>query len=129
MIIKPGHVTMDPAKLDGIRDWLVLTTVKETWSFLGFCNFYQNFISHYSNLTRPLIDLTKKDVQFSWSDACNDSFLALKDCFLHQPVLQNPDPTQQFAVATNASLVTTGAVLLQTDEMASTTPVAIFSNP
>jgi hypothetical protein len=30
MIIKPGHVTMDPAKLDGIRDWPVPTTIKET---------------------------------------------------------------------------------------------------
>jgi hypothetical protein len=83
---------------------------------LGFCNFYRNFISHYSDLARPLIDLTKKDVQFLWTDACNESFLTLKDCFLHQPVLQNPDPTRQFAVATDASLVATGAVLLQTDD-------------
>jgi hypothetical protein len=116
MIIKPGCITMDPAKLDGIKDWPIPTTVKETWSFLGFCNFYQNFISHYSDLTRPLIDLTKKDVQFLWTDACNNSFLALKDCFLCQPVLQNPDPTRQFAVATDASLIATGAVLLQTDD-------------
>jgi hypothetical protein len=90
--------------------------VKDTRSFLGFCNFYRNFISHYSDLARPLIDLTKKDVQFSWTDACNDSFLALKDCFLRQPVLRNPDPTCQFAVATDASLIATGAVLLQTDD-------------
>jgi hypothetical protein len=116
MIIKPGHVTMDPAKLDGIRDWPIPTTVKETRSFLGFCNFYQNFISHYSDLARPLIDLTKKDVQFLWTDACNESFLILKDCFLRQPVLRNPDPTHQFAVVTDASLVATGAVLLQTDD-------------
>jgi len=30
MIIKPGHVTIDPAKLDGIKDWPVLSMVKET---------------------------------------------------------------------------------------------------
>jgi hypothetical protein len=29
MIIKPGHVTMDPTKLDGIKDWPVPTTVKK----------------------------------------------------------------------------------------------------
>jgi hypothetical protein len=116
MIIKPRHITMDPAKLDEIRDWPVPTTVKETRSFLGFCNFYQNFILHYSDLACPLIDLTKKDAQFLWSDACNESFLTLKDCFLRQPVLRNPDPTHQFAVATDASLLATGAVLLQTDD-------------
>jgi len=107
---------MDPAKPDGIKDWPIPTMVKETWSFLGFCNFYWNFISHYSNLACPLIDLMKKDVQFSWTDVCNDSFLALKDCFLRQPVLWNPDPICQFTVATDASLILTGAVLLQTDD-------------
>jgi hypothetical protein len=30
MIIKPGCTTMDPAKLDGIKDWLVPTMIKET---------------------------------------------------------------------------------------------------
>jgi hypothetical protein len=127
MIIKPGHVTMDPAKLDGIKDWPVPTMVKETQSFLGFCNFYQNFISHYSDLARPLIDLTKKDVQFLWTEACNDSFLALKDCFLRQPVLRNPDPTRQFAVATDASLVATRAVLLQTDDNGQYHPCSYLS--
>jgi hypothetical protein len=75
MIIKPGCIMMDPAKLDGIKDWPTLITVKETRSFLCFCNFYWTFISHYSDLARPLIDLT------------------LKDCFLCQLVLRNPDPS------------------------------------
>jgi hypothetical protein len=30
MIIKPGCITMDPAKVDGIKDWPIPTTVKET---------------------------------------------------------------------------------------------------
>jgi hypothetical protein len=30
MIIKPGCITMDPAKLDGIKDWPIPSTVKET---------------------------------------------------------------------------------------------------
>jgi hypothetical protein len=127
MIIKPGCITMDPAKPDGIKDWPVPTMVKETQSFLVFCNFYQNFILHYSDLACPLIDLTKKDVQFSWSEACNDSFLALKDCFLRQLVLQNPDPTRQFTVATDASLVATGAVLLQMDENSQYHPCGYLS--
>jgi hypothetical protein len=98
MIIKPGCITMDPAKLNGIKDWPIHTMVKETCLFLGFCNFYRNFISHYSDLACPLIDLTKKDASFSWSEACNTSFLALKDCFLCQPVLRNPDPTHPVIV-------------------------------
>jgi Reverse transcriptase (RNA-dependent DNA polymerase) len=59
MIIKEGRISMDAVKLGGIRDWPVPTTLKQTPSFLGFGNFYQKFISHYSELARPLNNLTK----------------------------------------------------------------------
>jgi hypothetical protein len=51
MIIHPGQVAMDPAKLKGISEWLTPTKVKDVLSFLGVCNFYRYFISHYSDLT------------------------------------------------------------------------------
>jgi Reverse transcriptase (RNA-dependent DNA polymerase) len=50
MIIKEGRISMDAVKLGEIRDWPVPTTLKQTRSFLGFGNFYQKFISHYSKL-------------------------------------------------------------------------------
>ncbi|GME31604.1 hypothetical protein GTA08_BOTSDO14299, partial [Neofusicoccum parvum] len=43
-IITPGHVGMDDAKLDSIREWPVPKTIKEVQSFLGFANFYRKFI-------------------------------------------------------------------------------------
>ena len=63
MIIEEGQITMDPIKLTGIQDWPTLTTVKHI-RFLGFGNFYRKFISHYSNIAKPLNDLTKKDRKF-----------------------------------------------------------------
>jgi Reverse transcriptase (RNA-dependent DNA polymerase) len=50
MIIEEGKISMDAVKFGGIRDWPVPTTLKQTRSFLGFGNFYQKFISHYSEL-------------------------------------------------------------------------------
>jgi hypothetical protein len=87
MIIKPGQVAKDPAKLSRISKWMTPTSVKEVRSFLGFCNFYRHFISHYSDLAQPLIDLTKKAVQFQWTQDCTNSFQKLKQCFLSKPVL------------------------------------------
>jgi hypothetical protein len=87
MIIRPGHVAMDTAKTEGIKDWPTPTSVKDVRSFLGFCNFYRNFVPHYSDIARPLIDLTKKDIKFLWSDPCQHAFNELKACFLKQPVL------------------------------------------
>jgi Reverse transcriptase (RNA-dependent DNA polymerase) len=64
MIIEEERISMDAFKLGGIRDWHVPTTLKQTRSFLGFGNFYQKFIFHYSELAQPLNDLTKKDKKF-----------------------------------------------------------------
>ena len=44
MIIEENKISMDPGKLAGIRDWPEPTTVKETWKFLGFGNYYRKFI-------------------------------------------------------------------------------------
>jgi Reverse transcriptase (RNA-dependent DNA polymerase) len=74
MIIKEGKISMDAVKLGGIRDWPIPTTLKQTQSFLGFGNFYQKFICHYSKLARPLNDLTKKDKKFEWSTKCQKGF-------------------------------------------------------
>ena len=40
MIIEEGRISMDPGKLNGIRDWLAPTMVKQVRGFLGFGNFY-----------------------------------------------------------------------------------------
>ena len=51
---------MDPVKLKAIREWSPPVNVKAIQSFLGFCNFYWKFIPSFSNITHPLLDLTKQ---------------------------------------------------------------------
>ena len=41
MIVKPGQLTMDSVKLNGIAQWPTPSKVKDVRSFLGFANFYQ----------------------------------------------------------------------------------------
>ena len=86
MIIEEGKIFMDPIKLAGIRDWPTPSMVKQVRSFLGFGNFYQKFISHYSDIAKPLNDLTKKDKEFEWTNKCQESFDTLKWCFTEEPV-------------------------------------------
>ena len=78
MIIKEGCISMDPGKFAGIRDWPIPTTVKENRKFLGFGNYYQRFIQHFSNLAKPLNNLLKKDQPFTWTPACQEAFDDLK---------------------------------------------------
>jgi hypothetical protein len=62
VIVGKGHVRMDPVKVQGITNWPTPTNLKELRSFLGFGNYYKDFIPGYSHITRPLHNLTKKDV-------------------------------------------------------------------
>ena len=77
VIIADGQVCMDPAKVAGITQWPVPTTVKETQAFLGFCNFYRQFIANYSTIARPLFDLTLKDTAFLWTPVHQAAFTTL----------------------------------------------------
>ena len=78
MIIEEGKISMYPGKLKGIQDWPTPTTVKQVRGFLGFGNFYRQFIRHFSNLAQPLNDLLKKDQKFEWTENCQKAFDQLK---------------------------------------------------
>ncbi|ESK81545.1 reverse transcriptase-rnase h-integrase, partial [Moniliophthora roreri MCA 2997] len=113
LVIRPGTIGMDPVKLAGIQDWPAPTTVTGVRSFTGFANFYRKFIGRYAEIARPLYDLTKKGVVFSWNDACQDAFETLKRKFSQQPLLQIPDSSKPFVIEADASKWASGAVLRQ----------------
>ena len=115
MVLPPGEIKMDQTKLNGIKQWPTPETVKDVRSFMGFTNFYQKFIGNYLNIARPLINLTKKNKPWNWSNACQNAFTQIKEVFMREPVLQLPNLTKPFAIATDASKYTSGGVLLQKD--------------
>jgi Reverse transcriptase (RNA-dependent DNA polymerase) len=57
LIIQEGKLSMDPIKLSGIGDWPILTTVKQVQGFIGFANFYRQFIKKFSKLILSLNNL------------------------------------------------------------------------
>ena len=67
MVVGGGQVKIDPVKIEGIAEWPKPTSVKELRAFLGFRNFYKDFIDHYSLIAQPLHDLTKKSRKWEWT--------------------------------------------------------------
>ena len=115
LVLRPGEIAMDPTKLSGIAEWPTPTKVKDVRSFLGFTNYYRRFIGNYSNIARPLIDLTKKEKQWNWSASHQTAFDRLKEEFTREAVLTLPDLDKPFAIATDTSKDASGGILLQVD--------------
>ena len=102
-------------------------TLKQLRSFLGFCNFYRRFITHYADKTAPLNVLLRKTHPWEWTSTHHVAFETMKVAFASQPVLLIPDYSKPFEIESDASLYATGAVLLQQDTNGEWHPVAFHS--
>ena len=74
LIIGREGIKMDPEKVRAIRDWEVPGKLFDVRSFLGFANFYRRFIYVYSDIVRPLTELTRKGKKWSWDPEHQTAF-------------------------------------------------------
>jgi hypothetical protein len=94
---------MSNEKVQAIVDWLEPQKVKDIQSFLGFTNFYHQFIYNYSNIIVPLTQPTCKDAPWNFSDECWKSFETLKKAFATAPILTHWMPNVPLIVETDTS--------------------------
>ena len=57
--------------------------------------------------------LTRKGVDFVWTEICNDSFEFLKQMIIQEPILVYPDPSKPYVLFTDASKYAWSCVLTQ----------------
>jgi len=86
-IFSPSGLIMSDNKVKIIQDWLEPKKVKDIQSFLGFANFYHQFIFNYSDIVIPLICLTWKDIPWKFDSFCQDAFNFLKKAFTSALIL------------------------------------------
>src|SRR5882672_4269433 len=113
LILSEGCIEMDPVKVAGVQDWLTPRNVTEVQLFVGFVNFYWQFIQDFSHVAKPLHQLTKKGEAWKWATDELKAFEELKWLSTSTPILVQPDQDAQFWLETDASGYTTGAVLSQ----------------
>ncbi|KAM0717753.1 hypothetical protein Q7P37_006085 [Cladosporium fusiforme] len=126
-IVSRDGLKMDQKKIEAVTSWPKPTTVKEVQSFLGFANFYRQFIQDYSKITAPLTHMTRKDQGYEWTAEAEAAFQELKTRFSTGPILVIYDPTKSVTVETDASDYAIGACLSQPDEKRKLRPVAYLS--
>ena len=92
-----------PEKLDSITNMSVPENQTEVKLFLGLVWYYCKFVPHFSDITRPLSKLMRKDTPFAWMKQCHLAFNMLKDKLCEAPILHYPDCSKPYTLSTNAS--------------------------
>jgi len=123
-ILSPSSLTMSDDKIKIIQDWPEPKKVKDIQFFLGFANFYRQFIFNYSDIVISLTHLTQKDIPWKFDSSCQDAFNSLKKAFTSAPILTHWIPDTQLIVETDASDYALTAILSVVNKDNEVHPVA-----
>ena len=118
---------MEEKKVMEVQEWRPPRNVRGVREFLGFINFYRQFIKDFAKIARPLHDLTKKDQGWAWTDKEETAFTTLKKLVTSELVLRHADQTREFRMETDVSNYAYGAVLSQKQDTGRRHPVAYMS--
>ena len=100
-------------KIAGVAELPTSESKKKVQSFLGFANFYHQFIEGFSHLARPLFDLTQNESKWHCDNPECSAFESIRERIVSTPILMFPDDSQPFWVEADSSDFATGAVLSQ----------------
>ena len=114
-----GHLISDegiqplPEKLESIAKMPVPQNAKQVKQFLGLVDYYRKFVPRFSDISRPLTQLTRKNEGFNWSAECDKCFHMLKDYLQETLMLRYLDPAADYILYTDASKYAYAGVLTQ----------------
>lgn len=112
-LITNEGIKTDPKKYDVVKNYPEPTSADEAKRFIAFCNYYRRFIPKFAEIAKPLNNLSKKDVEFTWNEECRKAFSELKQKLINPPILKYPNFNETFILTTDASNYALGAVLSQ----------------
>ena len=125
VIVGKRQVKMEQEKIKVVKEWKTPTRVKDIESFLGFANFYRQFIHNFRHTARLLNELKGKK-EWKWEEEHQKVFEELKEKITSQPVLSLPRRERKFRMETDASEHVIGEVLSQ-EQDGKWEPIAFLS--
>ena len=100
-------------KIESIKSIPAPTNPTKVKQFLGLVGYYHIFIPCFTDIARPLNFLTRKGVEFEWTDICQHNLDLLKNALTTEPILFYPDPNKPYVFFTDASKYAWSCVLTQ----------------
>src|SRR5882724_11778778 len=109
-----GHYPEDQ-KVQKILDWPDCNTLTEVHSFLGVCGVIWIWVKDFAKRARPLVIITRKEMDFVWGPEQRASMEDLKQAIITAPCLQPIDYCSDHCVilAVDSSCIAMGFILLQ----------------
>ena len=123
-----GHVATnkglraDPTKIQAITQMPRPTDVAGVQRLLGMAQYLAKFLPHLSDLTKPLRELTHKEVEWVWDHPQETAFGKLQEAITSTPVLRYYNLAEEVTIQCDASQTGLGAALMQNGQ-----PVAYAS--
>ena len=105
-LVDKHGVRPDPEAVEAVLTWKAPKTDTQLMSFLGFANYYREFIKGYADKIYPMQRLMRnKGKKFTWTDEAQVSFENIKRELCEAPVLGMPTEKGMFVLDTDASVV------------------------
>lgn len=114
-IISKEGIEADKSHIRAITELEQPTNKKDVRRFLGMVNFLSKFIPNVSQVTAPLRELVKHDVDFHWLGEQEQAFKDLKNLISSAPTLKRFSSSKQIVFQCDSSKDGIGVCLLQDD--------------
>ena len=145
--LSEGQRQPSPGKMMALEKWPLPTTISTLRGFLGFCNYYSEYVPDYASYAAPLQEMLKVDkvsgrkgskTPVHYGPLEKKAFQDLRSVLLKNLLLQNVDPDKPYVLCVDASGSTIGGSvnqLIDTNRMPTkedvlskkVKPVAFFS--
>lgn len=123
-VVSQNRISVDPRKIETIKNYPLPTTLKQLRSFLGLSGYYRKFIENYATILKPLTVYlgndngkigarasSKTEIELDHNAIQAFNFIKIK--LQERMELYQPDYSKPFELTTDASDMGIGGVLSQ----------------
>ena len=121
-IVSEEGLNPDPQKAKAINEMPTPESKEDLQRILGMINYLAQFIPNLSAMTTPLLELLKKDIEWSWCPKHEAALRRLKELLCGEPVLTFYCADKPVTLQCDASSYGLGTCLLQEGQ-----PIAYMS--
>ena len=115
-VVSAEGIKPDPAAVSKIQEWMPPRNKEELQSFLGFANYYRDFIPFHAAKVQPMQELLRKNQRFQWKEKHQEAFDSVKQALVDATALAAPNGEGRFVLDTDASAVAIAGILHQEQE-------------